>query len=97
MTTPILVLIQNAVDWSQRGVAASTNSLMNALGQTVGVALLGTLFNNAAKGLEVKQPAHGMHVVFVAIFAITIAIVLVIGLLPSRRKETGNSQPSVSG
>lgn len=97
LATPILVLIQNAVDWSQRGVATSTNSLMNALGQTVGVAIFGTLFNNAAQGLDTKQVAHGMHIVFIAIFAISIAVVLVVGLLPSQRKESGKPQSSVAG
>ncbi|QHT59418.1 MFS transporter [Paenibacillus lycopersici] len=96
LATPILVLIQNAVDWSQRGVATSTNSLMNALGQTVGVAMFGTLFNNAAAGLETKQIAHGMHVVFIAIFVIAVAVVLAVGLLPSQRKEPGKPQSSVA-
>lgn len=94
MTTPILVLIQNSVDWSRRGVATSTNSLMNALGQTVGVAIFGTLYNNAANGLEATQMAHGMHVVFIALFAIAMAILVVVGLLPSQRKEAGT--PSVA-
>ncbi|GLX70422.1 MDR family MFS transporter [Paenibacillus glycanilyticus] len=97
LATPILVLIQNAVDWSMRGVATSTNSLMNALGQTVGVAIFGTLFNNAAAGLETEQVAHGMHAVFIAIFVVSIAVVLVVGLLPSQRKESGKSKSSVAG
>ncbi len=94
MTTPILVLIQNSVDWSRRGVATSTNSLMNTLGQTVGVAIFGMLYNNAASSLQKTEMAHGMHVVFIALFAIALAILVVVGLLASQRDGAGS--PSVA-
>jgi EmrB/QacA subfamily drug resistance transporter len=93
MTTPSMVLIQTAVGWQMRGVATSTYSLMNAFGQTVGVAVFGTLFNSA---IVEKTPAHlanGMHMVFVLIFVIALANVIALSVLPSSRKLM-EQQPS---
>jgi EmrB/QacA subfamily drug resistance transporter len=93
MTTPSMVLIQTAVGWQTRGVATSTYSLMNAFGQTVGVAVFGTLFNSA---IIEKTPAHfanGMHLVFMLIFVIALANLIALSLLPSHRKMM-EQQPS---
>ncbi|MEN6347996.1 MAG: MDR family MFS transporter [Syntrophomonas sp.] len=46
-STPLIVLIQSAVGWNLRGVATASNSLTRTLGQTVGIAVLGTAFNNS--------------------------------------------------
>ncbi len=45
--TPFTVLIQAAVPWRLRGAATASNSLMRTLGQTVGIAVYGTWFNDA--------------------------------------------------
>ena len=39
------VTVQSAVGWSMRGVATASNTFFRNLGQTIGVALLGTYFN----------------------------------------------------
>lgn len=39
------VVVQSAVDWSLRGAATASNTLLRSLGQTVGIAILGNLFN----------------------------------------------------
>jgi len=44
--TPFTVLIQSAVPWSRRGAATASNTLMRSLGQTIGIAVYGTLFNH---------------------------------------------------
>ncbi|MCL6637096.1 MAG: MFS transporter [Alicyclobacillus sp.] len=47
VTTPTTVVIQSAVGWHMRGVATASNSFMRSLGQSVGAALFGTVFNAA--------------------------------------------------
>lgn len=39
------VLIQSSVDWSLRGISTSAHVFFRTLGQTVGIAILGTFFN----------------------------------------------------
>jgi len=45
--TPATVLVQAAVGWEMRGAATASTNFMRSIGQTVGVAIFGTLFNNA--------------------------------------------------
>jgi EmrB/QacA subfamily drug resistance transporter len=87
ITTPAIVTIQNSARDNMRGVATSTNSLMNALGQTVGVAAFGMLLNSALTAeTNPTQMANGMHLIFGLILAIAIGILLVVNLLPRASK-----------
>lgn len=45
--TPFTVLIQSSVPWQKRGAATASNTFMRSLGQTIGIAVYGTLFNQA--------------------------------------------------
>lgn len=45
--TITMVSAQSAVDWSMRGAATASNTFFRTLGQSVGVALLGTYFNSS--------------------------------------------------
>jgi EmrB/QacA subfamily drug resistance transporter len=85
-TTPNMVTIQNSVGWQMRGVATATNSFMNTFGQTVGIAVFGTLFNSAMTDKSPAQLAHGMHLVFVAILIFAVVNFLVTGLLPAAKR-----------
>lgn len=44
--TPLTVLIQSVVSWNLRGAATASNTFMRSLGQTVGIAIFGMLFNS---------------------------------------------------
>ncbi|GGJ00174.1 MFS transporter [Alicyclobacillus cellulosilyticus] len=46
-TTPITVLVQAAVGWNLRGAATASSTFVRSLGQTIGVAVYGTYFNQA--------------------------------------------------
>jgi hypothetical protein len=46
-TSAFLILLQEAVPWSQRGVATSSTQLFRSLGGTIGVALLGSILHVA--------------------------------------------------
>jgi len=46
LSQPIfMVVLQTSVDWSRRGSATAVNSFLSTTGQTLGVAIFGTLFN----------------------------------------------------
>lgn len=46
-STPLTVLIQSAVGWNLRGAATASNTFSRSLGQTVGIAVFGSVFNSA--------------------------------------------------
>jgi EmrB/QacA subfamily drug resistance transporter len=80
--TPLTVLVQSAVGWNLRGAATASNTFSRSLGQTMGVAVLGTVFNNT---MNQKGMAQGLHVVFILVFAISLVTLLISALLPSHR------------
>jgi len=93
-TTPTTVLVQSAVGWQMRGAATASNTFTRSIGQTVGIAVFGTIFNNAlitygkgdVAGVSNAALAHGMHLVFVLVFFIGIATLIAILFLPSHKK-----------
>lgn len=118
--TPTTVLVQSAVGWQMRGAATASNSFTRSIGQTVGIAVFGTIFNNSLiqSGKEHSNAgwggegnigdilnsdiintlpsdaismihnalAQGMHLVFILVFIIGIANLLVTLFLPSHKK-----------
>jgi len=44
-STPLLIAVQNAVEWNQRGVATALSQFFRTIGGTLGVALMGSLLN----------------------------------------------------
>lgn len=56
-TSAFMILLQEAVPWSQRGVATSSTQLFRSLGGTIGVALLGSILH---VGLTVRVAAAGL-------------------------------------
>src|SRR5699024_6378470 len=57
ISTPLLVGAQNAVGWSQRGVVTGGNIFSRYLGQSIGAALYGALFNAGIAGRLAQAPA----------------------------------------
>lgn len=123
-STPLIVLIQSAVRWNLRGVATASNSLTRTLGQTVGIAVLGTAFNNSLnsyvqthlpggwQGRDISNAlmsastnippgileqlrsgmAHSLHLLFILIFALAIATLLLSIILPSHKEILAQAQ-----
>jgi EmrB/QacA subfamily drug resistance transporter len=83
--TPLTVLIQSAVGWNLRGAAMASNAFTQSLGQTVGVAVFGTVFNNS---MNQNGMAQSLHLVFILVFAISIVTLLISTLLPPHNKVT---------
>ena len=44
--TPLLVAVQSAVGWQQRGVATASNQFFRSIGGAIGVAVMGTIVNS---------------------------------------------------
>ncbi|SDE14873.1 drug resistance transporter, EmrB/QacA subfamily [Paenibacillus sp. UNCCL117] len=86
LSTPQTVLIQSVVGWQMRGTATATNSLMRSLGQTVGVAIFGVLFNSHLMDHTKAEMAAGMQSVFAAIFVIALLNLAAVFFLPSAAK-----------
>jgi predicted MFS family arabinose efflux permease len=68
--TVMTILMQSAVENRQRGMAMSTNALMNTLGQTVFAAIFGAMFNEFVSGDESGALAPGIRAVFLLVFAV---------------------------
>jgi len=61
--TPTTVLIQSAVGWQMRGAATASNSFVRSLGQTIGITILGSMFNTSVTNYaKAHMPANaGQH------------------------------------
>lgn len=87
VATPSTVVVQSVVGWEKRGVANASSMLARALGQTVGIAVFGTIYNQYVTiiGSKTEQTA-GMHAVFLLMLGIAIANLLAVSFLPKHRQ-----------
>lgn len=56
LSTPLLVGVQSAVGWRQRGTVTGANIFSRYLGQTLGAAIFGAIFNNAVRTRLANAP-----------------------------------------
>lgn len=87
--TPLTVLVQSAVGWKLRGTATASNTFMRSLGQTMGIAIYGTAFNNT---MNQSNLAQSLHLVFILVFITSILTFLISSALPSHRKIMSHQQ-----
>jgi len=57
LSTPLLVGVQSVVGWGRRGVVTGVNMFSRYLGQSLGAALFGAVFNAAIAGRLATAPA----------------------------------------
>jgi EmrB/QacA subfamily drug resistance transporter len=88
LVTPFNVVIQSMVGWEMRGTANAVNVLMRSLGQSIGVAVFGTVFNQfiSADPAAPVELASGVHAVFLALVVISAANLLTCLFLQSHSK-----------
>lgn len=87
VATPSTVVVQSVVGWEKRGVANASSMLARALGQTVGIAVFGTIYNQYVTIIGSKtELTAGMHAVFLLMLGIAIANLLVVSFLPKHRQ-----------
>jgi EmrB/QacA subfamily drug resistance transporter len=94
--TVYTLVVQSAVDTSLRGAATSSNTFLRVMGQSVGIALLGSVLNryigNHPESLSPDLLAGGLHVVFI-ILAIIALINLSVTLWIPRFQPGHEKQP----
>ncbi|GIO30173.1 MFS transporter [Paenibacillus albilobatus] len=87
VATPSTVVVQSVVGWEKRGVANASSMLARALGQTVGIAVFGTIYNQYVTIIGSKtELTAGMHAVFLLMLGIAIANLLAVLFLPKHRQ-----------
>ncbi|MBF6348114.1 MULTISPECIES: MDR family MFS transporter [Nocardia] len=87
VASPTLIAAQTATSWNERGVVTSANMFARSIGSAVGVAVFGALVNSRVGDAAVPTPAalaEGVHLVFVAVLVMTVAIVGAGALMPGR-------------
>jgi EmrB/QacA subfamily drug resistance transporter len=103
IAAPLLIVIQNIVDWSRRGAATALNQFSRTIGGAVGVSLMGVLLQrylNATRdplGIQLQAGLHADFVVLVVLAALMLAIAIAILVVARRaddeRKETSRTSP----
>lgn len=58
LSTPSLVGVQSIVPWEQRGVVTGANMFSRYLGQSMGAAILGGVFNSKMNGILRQAPSE---------------------------------------
>lgn len=87
VATPSTVVVQSVVGWEKRGVANASSMLARALGQTVGIAVFGTIYNQYVTIIGSKtELTAGMNAVFLLMLGIAIANLLAVLFLPKHRQ-----------
>lgn len=96
--TVFAVIVQSAVDWNNRGTAASTNAFLRTLGQTLGITVLGAVLNqyiggqtNNGADVAPELLATGLHSVFIIMFVLALLCVGVTSLLPKQQPEEADN------
>ncbi|WP_181696384.1 MDR family MFS transporter [Nocardia sp. GTS18] len=88
VATPTLIAAQTGAAWSERGVVTSAALFARSLGSAVGVAVFGAIVNARIAGSTAPEKLAGaIHLVFVAIAAMTVVMVVACVFMP-RRADT---------
>lgn len=95
IVTPTTVIVQSAVGRELRGVATAANSLLRSLGQTVGIAVFGTIYNHYVTDPGAPtEMVSGMHGVFLLMIVIAVVHLAAVLFLPSDRRVGAQQQAS---
>jgi EmrB/QacA subfamily drug resistance transporter len=87
-TTVFTIILQNAVEWKQRGVAMGSNALMNTLGQTIFIAVFGAVFNMVTSGQPIEESTPlGIRTVFLCVVGVTVISLFIALRFPKITRE----------
>ncbi|WP_459546526.1 MDR family MFS transporter [Nocardia sp. X0981] len=90
VASPTLIAAQTSATWNERGVVTSANMFARSIGSAVGVAVFGALVNSRIGDTGTPSPAalaEGVHLVFVAVAAMAVAMMFVSALMPGRAAD----------
>ncbi len=101
LQTPLLIVIQNVVDWRSRGAATALNQFSRTIGGAVGVSLMGLILTARIDPSRVRNPlssgghldstsaplvADGLHVIFLLLLGIAVVtLAIAIAVLSANR------------
>lgn len=88
VSTPTTVLVQSAVGAEYRGAATASTTLMQSLGQTIGIAAFGSILNAYTLGSDqasITQIAEGIQAIFLVGVGLAVMTLLCVSFLPLHR------------
>lgn len=92
VANPTLIAAQTSAAWSERGVATSATMFARSIGSAVGVAAFGAIVNAQVGGVDRPDPgelAHAIHLVFVTLLVMAVALFAAAVMMPGARTPTG--------
>ncbi|RKD25060.1 MFS transporter [Ammoniphilus oxalaticus] len=97
--TVFTVVVQSSVEWELRGAAASSNTFLRILGQTLGIAVLGTILNQHIAGYSEGQVpadvlATGIHMIFISLAALALVSLIAGFWIPKQQANEEDAQVS---
>ncbi|MGW5381637.1 MDR family MFS transporter [Nocardia sp. NPDC003963] len=98
VASPTLIAAQTSATWRERGVVTSANMFARSIGSAVGVAVFGALVNSRVGDTGTPSPAalaEGVHLVFVAVAVMAVAVVVAAAFMPGGRGDPGG-RPAVT-
>ena len=91
------IVIQSSVEWNLRGSATALFTFTQALGQTVGVAMLGVLFyhtiSTRSAVLNREVLTLGLHNIFIALSIISVLGLFVNLWIPNQKLAACSEKP----
>ncbi len=92
--TVFTVVVQSSVETTQRGAAAASNSFLRILGQTVGIAILGTVLNQRIGEVAIHEGevppeilASGLLSVFMILAMLAVLALVIAVWIPKQKPE----------
>lgn len=95
-STPVLVGLQAAVGWGQRGVVTASNGFFRTVGSAIGAALFGAIANAVlathaplTHGLPTNVPGlySAVHAVFLGLLVIAVLTVAAVAIMPPQARN----------
>lgn len=86
--TTFTVAVQSAFEWSLRGAAMGSHSLMRTLGQTIGISLSGIWLSDTLHGHELEVSLRTIFLLLLALGAFTIGVTALLGA----KKQVGEAE-----
>jgi EmrB/QacA subfamily drug resistance transporter len=103
IAAPLLIVIQNIVDWSRRGAATALNQFSRTIGGAVGVSLMGVLLQRYVSagrdplGIQLQAGLQAVFVVLAVLAALMLAVAIAILVLARRAGKDKERAAAAAG
>ncbi|WP_027479087.1 MDR family MFS transporter [Gryllotalpicola ginsengisoli] len=94
---PTLIAAQTSASWSERGAVTGSNMFARSMGSAIGVAIFGAVVNghvrlNAAGVPEGPGLMTAMHLVYLSIAAVAVALLVAVFFMPAHRRQQAGAE-----